>query len=288
MFSSGHLIVSASRKIIFCNQYVADLRGAAKHEIVDTSISGYFSKASNIFIDSYIYPLLLRESVVQESQIAFINIMSKKIPVVVNVKSSSSGNSFWSVYTCENRDILQTELLSAKKHLEKQAQALFLMATTDALTGLLNRREFLNQANKVAHQVERNKSSFALLFIDVDFFKQVNDSFGHQVGDSVLVHVANMLCEGRRINDLVARVGGEEFVLLLADIDEDSAFFLAETIRERIQKNALDHVSVTVSIGLAISHKGCKLSVETLLDLSDQALYRSKSGGRNRTTIADN
>lgn len=285
-FCSGHLIVNKDRKITFCNDFIAHLSDLSIDKLIETPLSACFTKASNIFIDSYIYPLLLNELVVQESQITWLGKNGIKIPVVVNIKLGQQGTSYWSLYVCTNRDKLQSELINAKQALEDQAKELFHLATTDPLTGLLNRRELYTQANKVIQQVARNPSSFALLSIDIDFFKRINDTYGHKSGDNVLKQLASLLTEERRANDIVARTGGEEFILLLPGIDENNAFLFAEKLRKKIQRQSIDNLNITVSIGLVISHKGAKVDFDTLLNLSDEALYESKNTGRNKTTTA--
>ncbi|MFQ3235943.1 MAG: diguanylate cyclase (GGDEF)-like protein [Paraglaciecola sp.] len=285
-FCSGHLIVNQDRKIIFCNDYISTLSGLDNDKFVNACLSGCFTKASNIFIDSYIYPLLLKESVVKECQITWCDKNGQVIPVVVNIRLGQQDTSFWSIYECTNRDKLQSELITAKKKLEEQSKKLYLLATIDPLTGLLNRREMMAQVTKITSQVARNSSNFALLSIDVDFFKQVNDTYGHLAGDKVLKHLANILVEDRRAHDIVARVGGEEFILLLPDMNKENAFIFAEKLRKKIEKQSIDNINITVSIGLVISHKKVKVDFDFLLHLSDNALYNSKKEGRNRTTVA--
>ena len=285
-FFSGHLIVNKDRKITFCNAYVADLSEQTEASLSNTPISKLMTKASNIFIDSYIYPLLINESVAQEIQITWISQNGKKTPVIANIKLGVDGLSYWSVYTCANRDKLQNAWLKVNEQLEKQSEELFRLATTDPLTGLLNRRELESQAKKIIHQADRNSSTFALLSIDVDFFKRVNDTYGHQVGDKVLIHLANVLTKERRINDLVARVGGEEFVLILPDIDKDNAILLAEKLRQTVEQEPIDNISITISIGLVVTDKNTKVDLDVLLKASDNALYQSKEAGRNRVSVA--
>ncbi|WP_372742748.1 GGDEF domain-containing protein, partial [Neptunomonas sp.] len=214
-FHSGHLIVNKDRKIIFCNTYICDLSDQPEKQMIDSNISQYMSKASNIFMDSYIFPLLINESIAQEIQITWVGKNGQRIAVVANIKLGLKGISYWSLYECANRDKLHSELLKANEKLEQQSQELFSLATTDPLTGLINRRELQAQVEKVIYQVSRNLSTFALLSIDVDFFKRVNDTYGHQAGDRVLINLANIFTTSLRAHDLIARVGGEEFVLLL-------------------------------------------------------------------------
>jgi sigma-B regulation protein RsbQ len=210
-FCSGHLVVSPERKIIFCNTYASDLSGQQNGQLVNSAVSDCFTKASNIFIDSYIYPFLLNDSFVEESQMSWLTQKGEVVPVVVNIRLGEDGVSYWSIYVCANRDQLYDELIKAKTALEKQSEELYQLATTDPLTGLLNRRELLLQVKKITSQVERNASTVALLSVDVDFFKDVNDTYGHQAGDKVLKLLADILIEGRRANDLVARVGGKSW-----------------------------------------------------------------------------
>ena len=285
-FYSGHIIVNKDRKIIFCNDYICDLSDQTEEQLINRSISQYMSKASNIFIDSYIYPLLINELVVQEIQVTWVDKNGKKIPVVVNIKLEQDGLSYWSLYVCTNRDKLHSELLKANQKLESQSLELFSLASTDPLTGLLNRRELQVQTQKIISQVSRNSSTFALLSIDVDFFKQVNDTYGHQAGDNVLKNLANIFNASLRGHDLIARIGGEEFVLLLQDVDENNAFKLAEKLRKNIEENPIGNINITVSIGLVVTRDNVNLDLDMLLKLSDEALYDAKKSGRNRTSVA--
>jgi len=285
-FFSGHLIVNKDRKIKYCNAYICNLSDCNSASLIGSPISKLMTKASSIFIDSYIYPLLLNESIAEEIQVTWVNQKRKTVPVIANIKLGVDGLSYWSIYKCTKRDKLQNAWLEANEQLEKQSQELFFLATTDPLTGLLNRRELETQAKKVIHQTDRNSSTFALLSIDVDFFKRVNDTHGHQTGDKVLMFLANVLTEKRRVNDIVARVGGEEFVLILPDIDEPQAFLFAEKLRKTIEKRAVEKISITISIGLVVTQKNTLVDLDMLLQASDNALYKSKEEGRNRTSVA--
>ncbi|MFQ3206165.1 MAG: diguanylate cyclase (GGDEF)-like protein [Glaciecola sp.] len=284
-FCSGHLVVNVERKIIFCNTYIGTLSQVSPKELIGSPISDCFTKASNIFLDSYIYPLLLNDSVLEESQMSWSTPNGGVVPVIVNIKLAKDGLFFWSLYICANRDKLNTELIKMKETLEIQTKDLYVLATTDSLTGLLNRRQLLAQANSVAHQMNRSQSTYAVLALDVDFFKQVNDTYGHQAGDNVLVQLANQLTENRRANDLVARVGGEEFIILLPDINEVSAFEVAEGIRLKVAEQVVDTISITISIGVMVSAKNKQVDLGELMILSDNALLESKRTGRNKTTM---
>lgn len=286
LFLSGHLIVDENRNIIYCNAYMCDLSDVLEQQMINSPLSQHMTKASNIFVDSYIYPLLINEALAEEIQLTWSDEHGKKTPIIANIKLGDNGLSYWSMYICTNRDKLQTAWLEVNKKLEEQSEALFKLATTDPLTGLLNRRELQVQAEKIIHQADRNSSTFALMTIDIDFFKVINDKNGHEAGDNVLIDFAHVLTKNRRLNDLVARVGGEEFILILPDIDEKNAFKFAEKLRVDIENRSINNIKITVSIGLVVTQKKCKTDLPTLLRLSDNALYQSKNEGRNKTSVS--
>jgi len=162
-------------------------------------------------------------------------------------------------------------------------------ATQDGLTGLMTRRYFRQRLAEEVGRALRRKTQLAFLMIDLDHFKQVNDTFGHLVGDVVLRDAARMIQESVREIDLVARYGGEEFAVALPEIDHAFAVRVANRIRETIEKNPIraydEKVVVTVSVGVAL----CPGSAETrddLIEAADQAMYQAKSRGRNQTVSA--
>ncbi|GLH81148.1 hypothetical protein SSBR45G_60570 [Bradyrhizobium sp. SSBR45G] len=156
-------------------------------------------------------------------------------------------------------------------------------ASHDSLTGLLNRPAFMARSGRVLS--EAGRSPVSLLFIDVDRFKSVNDRHGHKGGDETLVAVAATIAGSVRVTDSVARIGGEEIVVLLPDTGAADAFAMAEHLRARIETAcpiiAGDRLSVTASIGWATTGSAAP-SIETLLTDADEAMYRAKQSGRNR------
>lgn len=284
-FNSGHLILDKDSNILFCNQYVAQLHNAQPSAMVQQPIANYLSKASNIFLDTYIYPILQTEPTYAEGQMSWIDESGVSIPIIVNIKLAENGTSFWSLYVCVNRDKLHNELIQTRDKLVDQTKNLYALATTDSLTGLLNRRELLTQAKVITTQVQRPQSTFVVLALDVDHFKQVNDTYGHQVGDEVLVLLAQTLSHTLRKNDLVARVGGEEFLVVLCDITLQDGFVIAEKIRQNIASCDVNKIQVTVSIGVASSYQSSSSFSDIWKD-ADAALYQSKHTGRNKTTLS--
>lgn len=158
------------------------------------------------------------------------------------------------------------------------------LATTDVLTGLCNRRQFLKFAEAEWDRFVRYQRPFSVLYVDIDNFKAINDRFGHDAGDRALTEVARVCNREKRAPDVVARIGGDEIVVLLPETDEVPANHLAERLRKGINDAALDvdgmPVALTVSIGVA-SAAPCMSCLEELLKLADRRLYRAKSRGRN-------
>jgi diguanylate cyclase (GGDEF)-like protein len=160
------------------------------------------------------------------------------------------------------------------------------LATTDALTGLHNRRYLQRSMDFELVRAQRAEHPFCLLMMDIDHFKKVNDTWGHAVGDQVLVEVARLLQENLRTTDLRARWGGEEFVALLLDSDREAGMHTAEKIRSVIERTAIEAgldqpVRVTISIGVACFPDD-GVEERKLFAHADDALYRAKEGGRNR------
>ncbi len=169
--------------------------------------------------------------------------------------------------------------------LSEHRRELHHVARTDSLTGLLNRGAFEEILRRELLRAERSGNAMGLMMIDIDYFKQVNDSFGHMVGDLVLRRIAETLREGTRPADVLARYGGEEFVILLRDAGVAEAEAAAERIRADIAAllDLPENVTMTVSIGVAVNHNG--ETSEGFLLRADEALYRSKREGRNLVTV---
>jgi diguanylate cyclase (GGDEF)-like protein len=155
-------------------------------------------------------------------------------------------------------------------------------AGTDSLTGLPNRRSFYERAHTELTRSRRTGQPLSLLLCDVDHFKDINDTFGHQRGDEVLCHVAEALSATVRASDFVGRLGGEEFVLLLPDTDADGAGKVAECARDNVREGlAQQGVALSISIGSTTSPRDGD-ELDALMHASDVALYAAKAAGRDR------
>ena len=169
----------------------------------------------------------------------------------------------------------------------------------DAMTGLFNRRYAMLYLTQIIEQNIATGRGFAVMVADLDHFKSVNDTYGHAAGDAVLTEAAHRLRRDLRAEDLIARVGGEEFLIVLPDTTQDEAEFAAERLRNQVEQRPFPlpdnagHVTVTVSIGVAVccfeclNHKPAANSARDLLKLADAALYDSKGAGRNQVTLVN-
>ncbi len=159
-------------------------------------------------------------------------------------------------------------------------------ADRDYLTGLLNRRRFRTALGKEVERWRRYHTPCGLVIVDVDHLKRINDTHGHSAGDVVIRHVAQALAEMSRDNDAAARLGGEEFALLLAGTDAGKAIAAAERLRQTVAAAALDGIGrVTISLGVAACPSHAR-SERELYAAADAALYTAKREGRDRVSIA--
>ena len=167
-------------------------------------------------------------------------------------------------------------------------QELYKMAVLDAVTGIFNKRYFLDRLKEEFSHCVRAKQPLALLMIDVDHFKKINDTHGHLAGDFVLAHIAKTIKSMTRASDILARYGGEEFVVILRNTEEKGASQMAERIRKQVEKSPATFeahtIPVTVSLGAASLDEEDYKSPELFIESADKYLYQSKESGRNKIT----
>lgn len=177
------------------------------------------------------------------------------------------------------------------KEIQDIYQKLKLEATKDFLTGLNNVRQFDTIFNNLSQMTIRKEEDLSLLFIDIDFFKKINDTYGHNTGDSVLKSLANILINTCRTYDVVSRNGGEEFSILLLDCPMKKALNIAERLRKKVENNFF-HISdnetihITISIGVSSYPEGTS-QIHDLITNADAALYHAKRTGRNKVILFD-
>ena len=242
-------------------------------------------------IDGYKLVAAIRE-MESGSDIPVIILTASKKEFLDKIKGLTVGANDYMVKPFDKGELIARIKVLLKMHgLQEELKAknalLERIATTDELTGLPNRRHFFDTARTIVALAKRNDLPIACLMIDIDFFKKVNDAYGHQAGDIVLKKVAEVMLKSKREGELLARLGGEEFVMCLFKAEEDAAFCAGERFRKRIEemKLSLDEskdISVTVSVGCSAVAGDSLTDIDKLMAMADEALYRAKNNGRNR------
>jgi diguanylate cyclase (GGDEF)-like protein len=182
----------------------------------------------------------------------------------------------------------EQQVIATSTQHEKDVTALRHLAETDALSGLLNRRGFNLLADDAFNLYRRYERPLAVLILDIDFFKAVNDTYGHAAGDAVIRTIGATLMKTLRASDKVARFGGEEFVVLVHEVDAGGIITVAQNLRRVVEALTIDHqehrISVTISVGGAIARHS-DADVQAVIERADAALYMAKAAGRNRVVI---
>jgi diguanylate cyclase (GGDEF)-like protein len=282
---NGVFITNASKEIVYCNDYFTTELAWQPDALIGKRADIIFTLASKVFYQTYLIPTLLHENICEEMQLTMINGKGVRIPITVNVKSDNAGFIYWSFFNASKRDKLYEELIQARETLEQQAEQLKLLASTDELTGLLNRREMKYRSTLAIELAVRAHYSVALIQLDIDHFKKVNDVYGHPEGDRVLKELGIRLKEFARKTDLVSRFGGEEFLILLPDTNKQDAMLFCQRLHELIGEVKAGDYYIKASIGLTISTS--KSIFKTLYTEVDSALYKAKESGRNITKLYD-
>lgn len=180
-------------------------------------------------------------------------------------------------------------IVDLQAELKERNAALARLSITDGLTGLNNHRHFQDELLRAFEESERYNRPLSLALIDLDFFKKINDTYGHAAGDEVLRGVSNIFTTSIRAADIAARYGGEEFTVMMPETDLADGVLVAEKIRELIEQHtfrtAAGEIPVTVSIGVATFPRSRMRSARELIEAADKALYRAKRGGRNQVQV---
>ncbi len=184
-----------------------------------------------------------------------------------------------------DRRIKNLEILHQVELTRKQAEIYHELARTDSLTGLVNRRGLLEIAEVAVQQARISQRRLAAIMLDIDHFKNVNDQYGHQIGDEVLAAVATGIKESLRQGDIAGRYGGEEFIVLVLDATPEQCFKISERIRQSVARQSVQTdqatIKVTISLGLASVISDQAITLEELINRADQAMYKAKEQGRN-------
>jgi len=261
---------------LFLNQKWLDLLGIDTLEEIDDKrcISAYFQKQ-----EGYFYPS-------GDDVCYWVNELKAKKSEDRIVAMKTDENDDIKTYAVSFVNIEKTDHLivsfSEITHIEKERSSYRKQASTDELTQLYNRTGFNNELKHALDAIEFNNEELSIILFDLDHFKRVNDTYGHLIGDKILIELSAHMKTLIRTNDRLARWGGEEFVALLPNTDIKGAMILAEKMRESIEKYPFFHdIPLTCSFGVAcISDKN--ETATSLFDKADKALYKAKRAGRNR------
>ena len=227
------------------------------------------------------------------------NVNTKDIPVVF-ITAKTDEESIERAYSVGGSDYVtkpfRPKELLARVNRELQLRGyqeeLKLLASIDPMTKLYNRRYFNEIAKNILKGERRKTCQLSLMILDIDTFKKINDTYGHKIGDDVIVFISNILKKYQRESDIVCRYGGEEFVILLPETSLDNAVLVAEKIKKRIAQSMIsiageESFSVTVSIGVSSIDVSNEPNIEAALNRADKALYEAKNSGRNRVCKQD-
>lgn len=217
--------------------------------------------------------------------------LQKQEPVRVTIKNySKSGESYWldlSIMPLKNDEGVVTHFMAIERDVTEHKileQKLEILSNTDELTGLYNLRSFNTISNNEYSRFKREGHTYSVLLIDIDFFKSINDTYGHAIGDLAIQHLTTLCKNNIRSHDVMARVGGEEFCIMLPDTNKNSAYMIAEKLRTQLNNDPLiidDNTIVsTISIGVAESDINDKTHKD-IINRADKALYEAKSKGRD-------
>jgi diguanylate cyclase (GGDEF)-like protein len=279
-----------TNELEYCNKYATDLLGIDSNKISEYSLFDIISKASSIFFESYIRPTIVSSGSCQEIQISLMLNSKEKIPAVANAKLVES-KIYWSIYTTVTRDKLYQELLTTREHLENKTEELTLLTRIDPLTSLLNRRAVIDDLSKIISQLNRNFIPVSFLLIDIDWFKKINDTYGHDRGDEILIELSSILKRVIRASDIVARWGGEEFLVVLYNSNLENTRIFCERLHIEVKSIKLTGDNkLSVSIGgaaLKTDNLTCSDVIEKHVKEADIALYEAKNNGRSRTEFFD-
>ena len=211
--------------------------------------------------------------------------VNKKSDLLVQIKDKTGTNNVFKVgvssYEYKGKHYIVS--LTNITKLKEESNHLLYLATHDALTKIYNRNKLLENLNEEVMRVNRYDKNLSIIMLDIDFFKKINDTYGHDIGDEVLISLSVVIKESIRETDIFARWGGEEFMILLPETDLDSAYSLAEKLRKIIQESRLctkHELDVTCSFGVTLYDKN--EPKDKFLKRVDEALYEAKRSGRNK------
>ena len=310
----GFLATNLENKITAINATLCQWLAVDEDEIIGQHIKALLTKPSQILFLGNILPTLQQNLKTEENYLQFKVQGSQPQPFMVNVKQIEHDGRMYFSYALmkmDRRYLIEEQLIKERKRAEEISRekerlncelqsaqqqliakqdellrlnkTLQLLTVTDSLTGLPNRRAYDQEIERKLAYFKRHQRCFCLIIFDIDRFKHVNDTFGHDSGDSVLKQIAQVLQLTIREIDVLARIGGEEFAIILPNTGLQTAAEVAERCRSSIHQATFVCGQVTASFGVADSHKND--SKEDIYRRADESLYQAKQQGRNQVVM---
>jgi len=279
------LVQNDRNEYIWANEALETLLSTSRYELIGKTGIAFFEENGVKVQSNLPNTEESSESVFQ----ATIHRSDKILQVMIHENSMtlSNGRSYVVKIMHDVTDLMKAndELKRKKQVLESQYTLLQRLAQTDHLTGCLNRRALFDLVEEGA-----NDEKGALLILDIDFFKHINDEHGHDAGDAALVHFTKTIKENLRQDDILARIGGEEFAILLNNATQKETLIISERIRKAVEETPLLHgdksIKMTVSVGGSYFINEEKIDIANKLRLADQCLYAAKRAGRNQIMLS--
>ena len=294
---SEEAIISTNEKqqIIFFNLVAEHIFGYKADEVigrhVDILIPERLRSIYNKILDSFaVSDINIKHLSKIDDQLFCIKRDGGEFPVEGSVAKLKEDSR--TIFTIALRDItdqkkLQEKALKGEKA-EERVKELYKLAIYDGLTGLFNKRHFVEMSEYVLNSAARHKEKACAIMLDIDHFKSVNDTYGHIVGDEVLKSAATIMKKNLRKTDIIGRYGGEEFSILLNKSNQNGAYIVAEKLRKDIENNIFNtnkgSLKITISLGISEFNSQKHKGLSELLQTADVALYTAKNSGRNQTS----
>ncbi|BBP45784.1 hypothetical protein THMIRHAS_11570 [Thiosulfatimonas sediminis] len=310
----GYIATDLKSQITAVNKVLCEWLETSEEELLGKHIGTLMTTSSRMLFLGNILPHLQKNQQIEENYLLLKTKLQDALPVLINCKEILHDNQAYYSYALmkmqrrrlieealvqerrraematEEKEAMNLELQLAQKEIVQKQQALEIanaelqaLSATDTLTQLPNRRVYERELEKNLALYQRSRQVFSIILFDIDFFKKINDLHGHDIGDLVLQNIAKILTKQLREIDILTRIGGEEFVIILPLTQVDQAKDVAERHRSAIAKGDFVCGKVTASFGVTQVHPDDNNSL--LYKRADQALYLAKQNGRNRVEI---
>jgi diguanylate cyclase (GGDEF)-like protein len=261
--SEGVIILDQQKRLIRFNKAAQRVYDFLNYKNIGKKLCVFDQSMNLINNRDYLFEIMVKKDTDRYYEIRYIEMKGKN-------------NTLGSIYLMKE--------ITQQKEMIKQLDNL---ASYDSLTQIYNRRRFMEEAKNEFERNRRYNGGFSILMIDIDYFKEINDVYGHTVGDEIIRMVAQGCKDRIRMTDIIGRYGGDEFCILLSHADKENAMKIAEQIRDHIEDMKFEYlnqsIKVTVSIGITtvVNANNEEFNINFLLSQADQALYRAKQSGRN-------